>query len=291
MQSPIYIINGRFSQGISPIDRGFAYGDGVFRTMRLMDGELIDWPLHYQTLVHDCGKVQMVCPSAELLMQDLKSLMQKMTTQYASQASSKESYKQSCTIKVIITRGEGARGYAPPSIATPTRVMIASPLPKYNTEIFEHGVALYVCQTRLGHQPLTAGIKHLNRLENVLARGECTDPAFFDGLLQDIASNVIEATAANVFLRIGNRLITPNLDLCGVAGVMRQKLIWLAPLLGYELEVSSITLERCLQADDVVITNSMFGVLQVNKIGEVSIAQHDLAKQIRARLESQVDHG
>lgn len=283
MQSPIYIINGRFSQGISPIDRGFAYGDGVFRTMRFIAGELIDWPLHYQTLVHDCGKLQMVCPSAELFMQDLKSLIQHVSTEEKSSVS--------CTIKVMVTRGEGARGYAPPSIANPTRVMIASPLPTYSSAIYKQGVALYVCQTKLGHQPMTAGVKHLNRLENVLARGECTDPVFFDGLMLDIADNVIEATAANIFIRKGKQLITPKLDVCGVAGMMRQKLLWLAPTMGYHLEEGDLKLDTCLQADDVIITNSMFGVLQVNRIGETVLAQHGLANEIRARIEEPMERG
>ena len=269
-----YCVNGKLVNGIAPTNRGFAYGDGVFRTMRLLQGELQDWPLHYQTLVADCSKIQIVCPSAELLMQEFKYFM----------ASANEEETQFSIIKIIITRGDGARGYAPPAICEPTRVFVQSPLPVYPPEIYHEGVALYTCQTRLAHQPLLAGIKHLNRLENVLARAELKDPRFFDGLLRDYENHVIEAVSSNLFIRKGGLVMTPALDQCGVSGVMRQKILDWYKTQGQQVVVTSLLIENLLEAEAVVIANSVYGVLQVSQIDDQAMATNDWAKELRSHL-------
>ncbi|SDK11345.1 4-amino-4-deoxychorismate lyase [Methylophilus rhizosphaerae] len=269
-----YCINGKLVSGIAPTNRGFAYGDGVFRTMRLLDGELQDWPQHYQTLVADCSKIQIVCPSADLLMQDFRLLVSSAAAEEAA----------SGIIKIIITRGEGARGYAPPAICEPTRVLVQSPLPVYPAAIYQQGVALYTCQTRLAQQPLLAGIKHLNRLENVLARAELKDPRFFDGLLRDYDGHVIEAVSGNLLIQKENVIMTPALDQCGVAGVMRQKIMDWYRTHGQPVAVTAISLEQLLAADAVVIANSVYGVLQVTQIDDHVMATDHWAKELRSHL-------
>ena len=171
--TPAYIINGSFSQQITPLDRGFAYGDGVFRTMMMRSGLPVDWPLHYQKLVADCAAIGIVCPNAELLMCDFQQLF---TIEEIEE-------NRVGVAKIIITRGEGERGYKPPAVTTPTRVVIKSALPQYASNNDENGVYLHLCETRLATQTKLAGVKHLNRLENVLARMEWRDDAIFDGLL------------------------------------------------------------------------------------------------------------
>ncbi|MDP8567140.1 aminodeoxychorismate lyase [Methylophilus aquaticus] len=269
-----YCVNGKLVAGVSPTNRGFAYGDGIFRTMRLLDGELVDWPLHYQTLVADCSKIQMVCPSAEFLMQEFKYFM----------ASAEANTRLASVIKIIITRGEGARGYAPPAICEPTRVFVQSPMPVYPSEIYTQGVALYTCQTRLAYQPVLAGIKHLNRLENVLARAELKDPRFFDGLLLDYDNQVIEAVSGNLFIRKADTVFTPALDSCGVAGVMRQKILDWYKTQGQAVIVAPIDKAALLDADAVVVVNSVYGILQVSQIDEQRLATDDWAGQLRLRL-------
>lgn len=274
MSSIRYCINGKLISGITPTNRGFAYGDGIFRTMRLLDGELQDWPLHYQTLVADCSKIQIVCPSAELLMQEFKYFM----------ASALGTDQSSGIIKIIITRGDGARGYAPPAICEPTRVFIHSALPEYPPEIYSTGVALYTCQTRLASQPLLAGIKHLNRLENVLARAELKDPRFFDGILRDYDEHVIEGVSGNLFISKDGVVMTPPLDRCGVAGVMRQKILDWYKTQGRPVVTTTLAMENLLTADAVVIANSVYGVLQVTHIDEQAIATNEWARELRAQL-------
>lgn len=274
MTSVRYCVNGKLVSGIAPTNRGFAYGDGIFRTMRLLAGELQDWPLHYQTLVADCGKIQIVCPSAELLMQELKHLM----------ATGDANALADGIVKIMITRGDGARGYAPPAICEPTRVLIHSALPVYDPAIYETGVALYSCQTRLAFQPLLAGIKHLNRLENVLARAELKDPRFFDGVLRDYEDHVIEAISGNLFVSKDGQVLTPALEQCGVSGVMRQKILDWYKTQGQPVTVAALSMAQVLEADAVVVANSVYGVLQVKQIDAHRINSNDWAKALRAHL-------
>lgn len=274
MSTARYCVNGKLVYGIAPTNRGFAYGDGIFRTMRLVDSVLQDWPLHYQTLVADCSKIHIVCPSAELLMQEFKHFMATSPQETATHA----------VIKIIITRGEGARGYAPPAISEPTRIFIQSALPEYAPEIYRDGVALYTCQTRLATQPLLAGIKHLNRLENVLARAELKDPHFFDGLLRDYDDHVIEAVSGNLFMSKNGQVMTPALERCGVAGVMRQKILDWYKTQGQSVQVTDLHVDDLLTADAVIIANSVYGILQVIQLDDRRIASNQWAQELRAQL-------
>lgn len=275
-----YLINGSFDHTISPLDRGFAYGDGIFRTLVMREGSPENWPLHYQKLVADCSAIGIVCPSPELLMNDLQQLFLLDETAVA---------------KIIVTRGEGNRGYTPPAITAPMRVVIKSPMPQYPETRFVDGVNLTVCETRLALQPRLAGIKHLNRLENVLARMEWHSPDIADGIFLDINDNVIECTAANIFARFGDILITPNLTQCGVAGVTRQRIIEFAHTLALTIVVETLSLEKLLSADEVIICNSLYGAWQVKTVQmkasqnnssslEISIKTASLAANIRAAL-------
>lgn len=273
-----YLINGSFDAVISPFDRGFAYGDGVFRTMKMVDGLPENWPLHYQKLVADCAAINIVCPSAELLMSDLQQLFLPFDL----------SENLLAIARIIITRGAGNRGYTPPAITAPMRVITKSAMLQYPELRFSEGVSLTVCETRLASQPKLAGIKHLNRLENVLARMEWTDThttnGIADGIMVDNAGNVIECTAANIFARFGDTLITPSLTQCGVAGITRQRIINLAHTLPLKAKVEVIDLPTLLSADEVIICNSLYSAWQVKSIQEKTLKTGTLAANIRAAL-------
>lgn len=266
------LINGSFNGAISALDRGFSYGDGVFRTVKVVHGLPEHWPVHYQKLVKDCSAIGIVCPSAEVLINDFEQLF---------------SIEELVAVaKIIITRGEGERGYNPPAITNPMRVMIKSSLPNYPQHHFDEGVNLHLCETRVGHQPKLAGVKHLNRLENVLARMEWHDPKIADGLMLDIADNVIECTAANIFARYGNVLMTPQLDQCGVAGVTRKQIMARAHTLLLKTAVETMDLKQLLSADEVIICNSLFGVWQVRQLENKKWFKQDLAINLRKTLHS-----
>jgi 4-amino-4-deoxychorismate lyase len=264
-----YLINGSFDATISPFDRGFAYGDGVFRTLVMRNGVPESWPQHYQKLVADCAVINIVCPSAELLMSDLQQLFL---------------LDEVAVAKIIITRGEGNRGYTPPAITAPMRVVTKSAMPEYPETRFTDGVNLIVCDTRLAAQPLLAGIKSLNRLENVLARMEWNDQTIADGILLDTNDNVIECTAANIFARFGDSLITPSLTQCGIAGITRQRIIELAHTLSLKISIETFDLKKLFTADEVIICSSLYGAFQVKTVQEKTIKTGALAANIRAVL-------
>ena len=274
LRTQTYIVNGSFDYVISPLDRGFAYGDGVFRTMVVRQGLPECWPQHYQKLVADCAAIKIVCPSAELLISDIQQLF------------SEQEITENLTkiIKIIITRGEGERGYAPPAITNPLRVLIKTDIRTYPNNYFTEGVHLHVCKTRLSAQPLLAGIKHLNRLENVLARMEWTDPGITDGIMLDAHQHVIECTSANIFIRHADTLTTPKLNQCGVAGITRQRILNLAHLVGLTVKVESFDLDRLLVADEVLISNSLYGVFQVKSVQKKMWESTSLAADFRTIL-------
>lgn len=264
-----YLINGKPNACLTPFDRGFAYGDGVFRTLPVIKASPQCWDQHYRKLSEDCNALGIVCPSADLLLDDIATLCKQDLPS---------------AIKIIVTRGESARGYAVPALAQPARVVIRSDMPDYPAHHSSEGVALHLCHTRLAAQPRLAGVKHLNRLENVLARMEWVDAHIADGVLLDHAGNVIECTMSNLFVREGDVLMTPDLSQCGVAGVTRQRILDLSTSLGYTTKVTSIALERMLMADEVVICNSLYGVWQVRQLENKRWPAGTLAEVLRKGL-------
>lgn len=264
-----YLINGKPGNVLTPLDRGFAYGDGVFRTIPVIDAVPQCWEQHYRKLSEDCNALGIVCPAAEIVYEDIAQLNRSIA---------------SSATKVIITRGESARGYAVPALAQPTRAVIRSEMPDYPPHYFTEGVHLHLCQLRLGFQPRLAGVKHLNRLENVLARMEWVDTHLADGMLLDPDGNVIECTMSNLFVREGEVLLTPDLSQCGVAGVTRQRIIDVSGALGFGIMVTKIPLERMLAADEAVICNSLYGVWEVRQLGSRHWPRGTLAETLRKGL-------
>ncbi len=273
MANNSYLINGDFNQTISPLDRGFAYGDGVFRTFRVKGGAPTDWHLHYQKLVADCAAIGIVCPSADVFIEDIEKLfIDDVIDNITSVA------------KIIITRGEGERGYVTPAIISPLRVIIKSPLPHYHQHYFIEGVELTVCETKLNAQKQLAGVKHLNRIDNVMARMEWRDDVIFDGIMLDHNEQVIECTMCNIFARFNDTLVTPSLKHCGVSGVTRQRILALSTSLDLTVKESSFTLEELYTANEVIICNSLFGALQINKVLAHGWSSQPLAQTLRTLM-------
>lgn len=268
-QPPIQaLINGKPAMGLSVLDRGLSYGDGVFRTLYVIKGFPQHWDLHYKKLHHDCTALNISYPDADALLGDIQSLFA----------------NDDGVAKIIITRGESARGYGYPDDIQPNRVLIKSTSPQYPEDNFINGVKLHLCQLRLSHQPKLAGIKHLNRLENVLARQEWNDIHIADGLLLDVNGMVIECTMSNVFARFGNRLVTPLLNQCGVAGVTRDRVIANAARLDLVASEENIPLFQFMKADEILICNSLFGVWQVTEFKQQHWKKQLLANKLNALL-------
>ena len=243
-------VDGQPFDGLPVHDRGLAYGDGLFETIKVVDGrpELLD--RHLDRLKRGCRTLAIPCNS-EALRRQLTAFSVELVNGVA---------------KLIVSRGEGRRGYAQPDPVIPRTIILGSPFPNYPDAHFTQGVKLYSCTTRLAEQPLLAGLKHLNRLEQVLARSEWQDPAYAEGLMRDMSGLVIEGVFSNLFIIESGKLLTPALDRCGVAGVMREELLERAGLIGVDTQVTDITLERLLDADEVFMCNSLYGVWPVRQI-------------------------
>lgn len=229
-------VNGAPVEAISATDRGLTYGDGVFRTLLAQQGEPQHWPLQYAKLEADCAALGIVCPSSETLLREARAVSQGHVH---------------AAVKIVVTRGSGPRGYAPPPLASPAFVVSGA---AYTRDAVD-GVVAHLCQLRLSRQARLAGIKHLNRLENVLARGEWHDAFIREGLLCDDTGLVIGGTMSNVFVVENGELVTPALTHCGVAGVARARLMEMMPC-----RVEAVPLSRLESANEVFFTNSLIGV-------------------------------
>ncbi len=257
-------INGVAGETLSVRDRGLAYGDGVFRTFPVVAGRPVLWQRQYAKLAHDCDALQIDCPLREVLERDIALLD-----------------PAGCIVKIVVTRGNGPRGYAPPPGAVPTRVIITGPLPEFPARFPDVGIRVQACRIRLASQPRLAGIKHLNRLENVLARMEWNDPAIAEGLLCDAADNIIGGTMSNLFIVEAGQLVTPELTGCGVAGVMRGLVIDLAKAHGIGMEIGAVSLARLRAAEAVFVVNSVVGLWPVIALERQAWQKGALTAQIQ----------
>ncbi len=268
------LVNGAANDTLAAGDRGLAYGDGVFRTLAIRAGRARSWARHYRKLAHDCEALAIPCPAEATLRDEMARLA---------------AHEPDCAAKVIVTRGVGERGYALPSHPFPTRIVMSAALPQHPAEFARSGVKVRVCALRLGFQPALAGVKHLNRLENVLARAEWSDPDVAEGLLLDGDGNVIGGTMTNVFIVERGALATPDLSRCGVAGVTRDRVIAAAARRGLACPVEHIGLERVLQAQEVLLVNSLIGAWQVRELGDRVWTAGGLVSKLRQWLDEEDD--
>ena len=245
--APRFLVDGVPAESIPLSDRGFQYGDGVFETIRIVDGSIPLETLHLRRLQNGCDRLRLPL--------DLQTL-QCQIPQFIHDCADG-------VLKVTVTRGSGGRGYNPADAKGRIVLGLFPRTPPPESWVHD-GVRVKLCETRLGHSPALAGMKHLNRLEQVLARGEFQTGEFEEGLVRDIHDNVIEGTMSNVFLVASGKVFTPDLSLCGVEGVMRQ---WLMDSFARQLpfQAGRLSLDDLLQADEVFFANSVMGILPVRE--------------------------
>ncbi|BBP01116.1 aminodeoxychorismate lyase [Sulfuriferula nivalis] len=267
------LVNGDVCTQVAANDRGLSYGDGVFRTMLMQAGKVKNWSLHYAKLVDDCSKLALTCPDNDLFKKDISNL----------------SSNENGVIKLMVTRGIGMRGYAVQSGMPVTRISMWSAMPQFEDKILHEGIRARWCQLRLSRQPVLAGVKHLNRLENVLARSEWQDADILEGLLMDESGNVICGTMSNVFVIKGRYLYTPDLSGCGIAGVTRARVLAGAESIGLMTKITVLSVADVLAADEVIVTNSVIGIWQIRSLAERRWEAGQFTPLIRAYLEMDND--
>ncbi len=236
------LINGETASALSLNDRALAYGDGVFETIRYSNARLLFEDLHLQRLARGCARMQLDYDTTAL--------------EHEIELALQLGKAPDGILKIIITRGSGGRGYRPPRQSA-THILTLHPLPDYGSAPPDLGIKAFLCRQRLAAGDTLAGIKHLNRLEQVLAAGEWPDESFSEGLMLDIDGYLMEGTRSNLFFVRNGRLHTPDLARNGIDGIMRQVLL---QRFGHNAETGCYTLTDLHRADEVFVSNSVIGV-------------------------------
>jgi 4-amino-4-deoxychorismate lyase len=259
-------IDGQPMELLSVKDRGLAYGDGLFETIAVNAGIPVLLERHMARLGAGCARL-LIDLDLTVVRAELLAFSRELGDGVA---------------KLIVTRGDGVRGYAPPKAVAPRRILQGGTKPAYPVSNAELGVRLFPCATRLAEQPLLAGMKHLNRLEQVLARAEWQDAEHAEGLMLDTSGRVVEGVYSNLFLCRDGVLFTPDLSRCGVAGVMRAELLAQAESYGVRCEVRDIGLDGLLQADEVFLCNSLYGIWPVRALQRHQWSVGPLTRKLQA---------
>jgi len=263
-------LDGLPASAVPLADRGLAYGDGLFETIKVKNGEPRLLARHLARLQEGCERLSLKLDVA-LLHKELADFCENLSEGVA---------------KLIVTRGDGQRGYAPANVTPARRILLGSALPDYPPQNAQMGVRLFPCQTRLAEQPLLAGLKHLNRLEQVLARGEWQSAQYAEGLLCDYHGRVIEGVFSNLFMVKDGHLFTPDLSRCGVAGVMRSLLLDLADSANIPLSICDIAHQELFAADEVFVCNSLYGIWPVIALGAQSWPIGAVTRTLQSLLHS-----
>ena len=246
------LVNGVESSAISVDDRGLQYGDGLFETMAAVNGRVRHFERHMERLAEGCRRLGLPVPDSGQIATECARALEGLGAG---------------SVKLMLTRGPGPRSYRPPADPSITRIIVSSAARPRNDP--EDGITVRLCETPLGLNPVLAGLKHLNRLEQVMACAEWDDPAIAEGLMSSVDGRLVCATAANFFLVRGGRLATPDIRDCGVAGVMRGVVLAAARDLAITIEIADFDIGDLAEADEIFLTNAITGVRPVGEVAGV----------------------
>ena len=251
----MFQVNGILTNKINIQDRAVQYGDGVFETIAVKKKIIEFWPEHFQRLNKGCRSLKIKCPSESLLKKEISKFLIKIK-------------KEKFILKIIISRGEGGRGYNPPKNAKPTRILGNYDWPDYPEQNFKKGIKMNICKTRIATQPYLSQIKHLNRLEQIIARSEWKAKNISESLMLDFNDYVVEGTMSNIFGVKKNVFYTPILNSAGIEGIMRNVVLKLLKKNKKKYKVKKIKLKELLKFDEIFICNSIFGIWAVTQISK-----------------------
>lgn len=253
----MFLINGVEQDTLAANDRAVQFGDGCFTTARIQHGQVALLDTHLQRLQTTCEKLRI--PFDDWL--TLSDEMQRLARPHAQGV-----------LKVTLTRGVGGRGYSTAGCASPTRILSVSPLPAHYTRWREEGITLTRSPVTLGRNPWLAGLKHLNRLEQVLIRSHLEQTDADEALVLDSEGWVTECCAANLFWRKGDVVYTPRLDQAGVNGIMRQFCIRMLAQSPFSIVEVYAGLEEVMQADEIVVCNALMPIIPVRACGDTLLS-------------------
>jgi 4-amino-4-deoxychorismate lyase len=271
-------INGQAEVALLATDRGLVYGDGLFETMRLAHGAVPLLSRHLARLEASCKRLE-IALDMEQLRAEIDGFLESLVP------------PEDCgVIKLVVTRGAGGRGYRAPVEPRPTRILIQQPTPDYPAAWWSEGVVVRYCDMRMGANPRLAGMKHLNRLEQVLARMEWSEEDIAEGLMSDPKGRLVEGISTNLFVVSGGRLLTPAIESCGVAGVMRQFILdEVVPRLGISAEVTNCERAVVIAAQEIFLCNAVVGVWPVRKLGNKTWSVGAVTRRIQAAVQNALE--
>jgi 4-amino-4-deoxychorismate lyase len=260
-----YIIG--LESSVEPTDRGIAYGDGLFETMALRDGVVQRLAHHLERLALGCERLELPAPDrAELEPQIARA------TNGIERGS----------LKLILTRGTGPRGYAPPAAPTPTIILMA----EASSVAAPFELTLATLNGRLSENPRLAGIKHLNRLEQVLGRLELKHLDADEGVMLSTSGIVIGGTSRNLFAVYGDVIRTPAITHAGIAGVMRRAVLEQCARMNIGTEECALGPDDLHDADELFMTNALVGIQSVTRLDRTGFASRTMALRLARTLES-----
>lgn len=263
------LVNGHAARTIALDDRGLLYGDGVFETIAIVDGRARELERHLRRLFHGCDRLSITPPG--------RSVLRNEATQICAPV-------MRAVMKIIVTRGASGRGYRPPERSEPTRIFMLTDWPDHADHYRAQGIDVTLCRTRLARNPRLAGIKHLNRLEQVLARSEWQDE-YQEGLLLDTEGHVVEGTMSNVFVIRDGALHTPDLRRAGVAGIMRERVLEAAHEMDVAAHVRALRCSDINTAEALFFCNSLIGIWPVRRYKDHAFGDHRLIRELATRLD------
>lgn len=265
------LVNGETDNSISAFDRGLNYGDGLFETMVVVENRIRFFSDHLERLQKGCEKLALNMPAHNTIESDLNKLC----------AAQKES---TFIFKILLTRGSSGRGYLPSKEVATTRVSSSHSFPAELSELQRDGLKVHLCDTRLSLNAALAGIKHTNRLEQVMASLERVDTKYDEGLVLSLDDYVVEGTKSNIFWQSGGEFYTPSIEHCGVAGVTRAKVIEILENANHTVNIGEYRLTDVASADLVFMTNSTMLIAQVRQLGKSTWSAQPLIEKFRQTL-------
>ena len=263
----IVIINGEEQSNISVFNRNMQYGDGLFETCVAKDNQILFWDKHLLRLNIGCDKLKIKKIEESIWLEDIKKALS-------------FSSKKNCIIKLILSRGNSQRGYSYPDDILPVRVVIVSELIKPQSK---QSFSLEYAQSGYHSNPNLAGIKHCNRIEQILARATMKED---EAIMLDENKNIISVTQGNIYFIFGKRLLTPKLDRCGVIGSRRSLILELAKSIGLDIQEEEISMIQANKADEVFISNSLIGIQSVSSIENCQLSSSSITDKIKRAFES-----
>jgi 4-amino-4-deoxychorismate lyase len=268
--APAVWIDGRVADAVPALDRGLHYGDGLFETIACAGGRAQLLGRHLARLRRGAERLGLPVPQEETLRREIGVAL---------------TGAPDAVLKLIVTRGSAAgRGYAYPARQPARRLLLRYPRGAQDPAAAGAGVRVRLGTLRLGENPALAGLKHLNRLEQVLARREWSDPGIAESLLFSSGGALVSGTMSNVFLVRGRGLVTPRLQRCGVEGVMRATVAQLALAAGIDFHEAELGPGDLAQAEEMFLTNALIGIHPVRELADRELTVGALTHQLQGLL-------